>query len=156
MSWQGPAEAPPQPRAQDHDAILAVDPTLYLDHRQNPAPDQPPGRGSLLTLKDIDAFDPAPASMTDEQRGHILGVEGAVWTEHNRTEPRVEIMTFPRTAAIAEPRLVAAGSMMHPGFSWPHARGSLARPAHRSVSIAADPAPTSRPARARTPKPSAA
>ncbi|HWE45945.1 MAG TPA: family 20 glycosylhydrolase [Caulobacteraceae bacterium] len=101
MSWQGPAGAAAA-AAQDHDAILAVDPTLYLDHRQNPAPDQPPGRGSLLTLKDIDAFDPAPASLTDEQRGHILGVEGAVWTEHIRTEPRVEFMTFPRTAAIAE------------------------------------------------------
>ena len=101
MSWQGPAGAAAA-AAQDHDAILAVDPTLYLDHRQNPAPDQPPGRGSLLTLNEIDAFDPAPPTLTAQQRAHILGVEGAVWTEHIRTERRVEFMTFPRTAAIAE------------------------------------------------------
>ena len=101
MSWQGPAGAAAA-AAQGHDAVLAVDPTLYLDHRQNSAPDQPPGRGALLTLKDIAAYDPAPPSLTDAQRAHILGVEGAVWTEHIRTEPRVEFMTFPRAAAIAE------------------------------------------------------
>ena len=101
MSWQGPTGAQAA-AAQGHDAVLAVDPTLYLDHRQNTAPDQPPGRGSVLGLKDIAAFDPAPATLSDEERGHILGVKGAVWTEHIRTEPRVEFMTFPRAAAIAE------------------------------------------------------
>ncbi|HEY3815144.1 MAG TPA: family 20 glycosylhydrolase [Caulobacteraceae bacterium] len=101
MSWQGPAGAAAA-AAQGHDAVLAVDPTLYLDHRQNPAPDQPPGRGALLTLTDIAAFDPAPPTLSATERSHILGVEGAVWTEHIRTEPRVEFMTFPRAAAIAE------------------------------------------------------
>ncbi len=101
MSWQGAAGAAAA-AAQDHDAVLAADPTLYLDHRQNPSPDQPPGRGAVLTFKDIAGFDPAPPTLTEAQRGHILGVEGAVWTEHIRTEPRVEFMTFPRAAAIAE------------------------------------------------------
>ena len=109
MSWQGAAGAVAA-AAQDHDAVLAADPTLYLDHRQNPSPDQPPGRGAVLTLKDIAGFDPAPPTLTDAQRGHILGVEGAVWTEHIRTEPRVEFMTFPRAAAIAELGWAAPGA----------------------------------------------
>ena len=37
-----------------------------------------------------------------EQRKHILGVQANIWTEHMRTEDRVEYMTFPRAAALAE------------------------------------------------------
>ena len=40
-----------------------------------------------------------------ERRGnarHILGLQGNLWTEHIRTEARVEAMAFPRAAAVAE------------------------------------------------------
>ena len=40
-------------------------------------------------------------SLTD-QRKHVLGVQANIWTEHIRTEERVEYMTFPRAAALAE------------------------------------------------------
>jgi hexosaminidase len=36
------------------------------------------------------------------ERQHLIGVQGNVWTEHVRTEERVEWMTWPRAAAVAE------------------------------------------------------
>ncbi len=101
MSWQGPAGAVAA-ASQGHDTIMAVDPTLYFDHRQSGTVDEPPGRGSLLTLRDVYAFDPLPASLDPAQRSHVLGLEGALWTEHVRTEDRAAWMAFPRLDAIAE------------------------------------------------------
>jgi hexosaminidase len=43
-----------------------------------------------------------PAALAADERRHILGLQGNVWTEHIRTEERVGWMTFPRAAAIAE------------------------------------------------------
>jgi len=47
-------------------------------------------------------FDPAPKSLNDEQRAHVIGLQANVWTEHIRTEDRVETMVLPRLAAVAE------------------------------------------------------
>ena len=55
-----------------------------------------------MSVEDVYRFDPAPAALTEEQREHILGVQANLWTEHIRTEDRVEYMTFPRAAALAE------------------------------------------------------
>jgi hexosaminidase len=115
MSWQGPKGAA-EAAAQNHDAILAVDPTLYLDHRQGSSHDQPPGRGAVLTLKDVHDYESAPPVLTAAQQAHVLGVEGAVWTEHISTEDRTAFMAFPRAAAIAELGWSPHGNADWPGF----------------------------------------
>jgi hexosaminidase len=115
MSWQGAAGAVAAAK-QGHDTVLAVDPTLYFDHRQNDAPDQPPGRGSVLSLKDVHGFDPAPASLSADERRRVLGLEGAMWSEHIRTEDRMAFMTFPRADAIAELGWSPAGASDWSGF----------------------------------------
>jgi hexosaminidase len=43
-----------------------------------------------------------PPALRAEQQRHILGVQANIWTEHIRTEDRVQYMAFPRAAAIAE------------------------------------------------------
>src|SRR5690606_35781248 len=63
---------------------------------------RPPGRARVITIEEVYAFDPVPAALSEEQRKHILGVQANIWTEHIRTPDRVEFMTFPRAAAIAE------------------------------------------------------
>jgi hexosaminidase len=85
-----------------HDAVLSPAPTLYLDNRQAEGPREPPGRAHIVSLADVYNFDPAPASLTEEQRKHIIGVQANIWTEHIRTEDRVAYAAFPRTAALAE------------------------------------------------------
>jgi len=56
-------------------------------------------------------FDPMPASLAPDHRQHILGLQANVWTEHIRTEKRVEYMTFPRAAAVAEVAWSPAASL---------------------------------------------
>lgn len=101
MSWRGIDGAITAARS-GHDTILSPAPTLYLDHKQGSGPQEPPGRGSVVSLADIYAFDPAPAALTAEQRRHILGLQANLWTEHVRTEERAAWMLFPRASAVAE------------------------------------------------------
>jgi hexosaminidase len=80
--------------------VLSPHPTLYFDNRPYDA--RVPGRQRILSLEDVYRFDPAPMQLTEAQRQHVLGVQANIWTEHIRTEARVDYMTFPRAAAIAE------------------------------------------------------
>jgi hexosaminidase len=101
MSWRGIDGAIKAAQA-GHDAVLAAAPTLYFDHLQGGTSSEPPGRGGVITLADVYAFDPAPDTLTSEQQRHILGVQGNLWTEHVRTEERAAHMAFPRASAVAE------------------------------------------------------
>ena len=40
--------------------------------------------------------------MTPERSAHILGIQANVWSELMHTAERVDFMTFPRLAAVAE------------------------------------------------------
>jgi hexosaminidase len=115
MSWQGLEGAVKAARA-GHDAVLTPAPTLYLDNRQAATSAEPPGRGNLVRLADIYAFDPVPASLTAAQQVHILGLQANLWTEHVRTEERAAHMAFPRAAAVAELGWSQPGTRDFAGF----------------------------------------
>lgn len=85
-----------------HDTILSPEPMMYLNYRQSAAPDEPPGRGGVVTLKDVYDYEPMPAALNPDEQRHVLGMQGNIWTEHARTEERVSKMLFPRVAAVAE------------------------------------------------------
>jgi hexosaminidase len=101
MSWRG-IEGAVAAASQGHDAVLAPDSTLYMDRRQSASADEPPGRIKIVSLKDVYRFDVAPAALTQAQRGHILGLQATAFTEHMRTDERLQTMTFPRLVAVAE------------------------------------------------------
>jgi hexosaminidase len=100
VSWH--LEGAQMALAQGHDAVIATDPVLYFDHRQSGLPSEPPGRGSVVSLQDVYALDPAPASLPADQRAHIIGVQANLWTEHMPSERDVALMAFPRAVAVAE------------------------------------------------------
>jgi hexosaminidase len=122
-SWRGAASAVAAARS-GHDVVLGIAPTLYFDNRQGERPSEPPGRGWVVSLHDVYALDPgspplpppppaagAPlsasspvplAELSPAESGHILGVQGNLWTEHIRTDARLAKMAFPRAAAVAE------------------------------------------------------
>ena len=100
MSWRGTGGGLVA-ATRGHDTILAAHPTLFFDNGQALSAREPPGRGRIVSLKDVYAFDPMLSLAPDKQR-HVLGVQGNVWTEHIRTEARVAWMTYPRAAAVAE------------------------------------------------------
>jgi hexosaminidase len=109
MSWRGVGGALTAAKA-GNDTILSPAPDLYLDHVQGMDSDDPPGRGGVIDLASVLAFEPLPRTIPQPLRGHILGLQGNLWTEHVRTEDRVARMAFPRLSAVAEVGWTGRGS----------------------------------------------
>ena len=101
MSWRG-IDGALKAAADGYDTVLSPWPTLYFDNRQSNWPVEPPGRARIVTVEDVYRFEPMPEALAADKRRHVLGVQGNIWTEHIRTEDRVEWMAFPRAAAVAE------------------------------------------------------
>jgi hexosaminidase len=114
MSWRG-LEGARLAAASGHYTVLSPDPSLYLDHRQGASPDEPPGRGPLLTTEDIYRFDPLPGDLA-AQADLVLGLQANLWSEHVRTEERAAYMTYPRAAALAEVAWSPAARLDWEGF----------------------------------------
>lgn len=116
MSWRG-LEGAVAAAKMGHDTVLSPAPDLYLNHRQSLSPDEPTGRGKVVTLKDYYAFNPEPEAIDPEAHKHILGLQANIWTEHARTTERVERQIFPRLTALAEVGWSAAEVRSWEGFS---------------------------------------
>ncbi len=101
MSWRGTQGAIEAARA-GHDVVLAPAPDLYFDHVQSALGDETPGRLGVIDLKSVYAFEPVPKELTAAQQAHVLGAQANLWTEHLRTNERVQRAAFPRAAALAE------------------------------------------------------
>ncbi|HEY5802704.1 MAG TPA: family 20 glycosylhydrolase [Lysobacter sp.] len=101
MSWRGTDGAIEAARA-GHDVVLAPSPDLYLDHIQSDAPDETGGRLDVFTLKDYYSYNMIPAQLNPDQAKHVLGAQANLWTEHQRTNERMQRASFPRVAALAE------------------------------------------------------
>ena len=112
MSWRGVDGAIEAARL-GHDAVMTPGPTLYFDYRQSPT-DDAPGRGVVSSLEDVYRFDPTPEALTPAQAQRVIGVQANLFTEHMRTEDRVEYMAFPRVAALSEVAWTA-----HDRLNWP-------------------------------------
>lgn len=101
MSWRG-IEGGIVAANQGHDVVMSPSNVLYLDYLQTDSPNEPPGRPATITLEQVYAFEPVPTALAVDKRGHILGLQANVWTEHMRSFARVEHAIFPRIAALAE------------------------------------------------------
>jgi len=101
MSWRGIKGAVEAAR-QGHDVVLTPSNVTYFNRLQSDAVDEPPSHDYPTPLRAVYDFDPIPAELTTEQAIHVLGTQANLWTEHVRTEPRMEHMAFPRLAALAE------------------------------------------------------
>ncbi len=101
MSWRGIDGAIEAARS-GHDVVLSPSPALYLNHIQSDAADETPGRADVISLKSVYDFQVVPVQLNADQAKHVLGAQGNLWTEHHRTQQRVERGLFPRGAALAE------------------------------------------------------
>jgi hexosaminidase len=101
MSWRGTSGAHAAAIA-GNDTVLSPWPTLYFDNQQSALASEPPGRMRVISLEDVYRFEPRDPSLTADQQKHVLGVQANIWTEHIRTEDRVQWMALPRAAALAE------------------------------------------------------
>ncbi len=100
MSWRGTKGGVEAAKA-GRQVVMAPSPIYYTDYRQSYMTDEPPGREHVQTLQDIYEFDPLEG-LSEEETKAVLGAQVTVFTEHMRTEARVEHMAFPRLLALAE------------------------------------------------------
>ncbi|MFC6645325.1 family 20 glycosylhydrolase [Granulicella cerasi] len=116
MSWHG-VKGGMDAAKQGHDAVLTPARPLYFNYRQTDSPDDGPGRFAINSLSDVYKFDATPATLTPEERKHILGVQANIWTEYLITDHQVAWMIFPRAAALAEIGWTAASQRDWNGFT---------------------------------------
>jgi hexosaminidase len=102
MSWRG-EEGGIAAAKQNHDVIMTPNGYCYLDHYQaKPTDKEPDAIGGYLPVEKVYSYNPDAASLNTEERKHILGVQGNVWTEYITTSDKVEYMAYPRSIALAE------------------------------------------------------
>ncbi|WP_414507021.1 beta-N-acetylhexosaminidase [Streptomyces sp. NEAU-L66] len=100
-SWRGYAGGIAAAKS-GHDVVMCPEQQVYLDHRQDPSPDEPVPIGFVRTLEDVYRFEPVPPELTADQAAHVLGTQANVWTEAMDSQQRLDYQVFPRLAAFAE------------------------------------------------------
>jgi hexosaminidase len=101
MSWRGEEGGIAAARA-GHDVVMTPYSHTYFDYYQADPENEPLAIGGFLPLDTVYAYDPVPDVLTHQQRTHILGLQGQVWTEYIPTPEKAEYMAFPRACALAE------------------------------------------------------
>jgi len=102
MSWRGIAGGVAAAQA-GHDVVMTPTSNTYFDYYQSPdVAHEPIAIGGFLPLDTVYAYEPIPPTLDSLQAKHVLGTQGQIWTEYQRTPKNVEFMVFPRLVALAE------------------------------------------------------
>ncbi|MDE5676800.1 glycoside hydrolase family 20 protein [Phocaeicola sp.] len=79
-----------------HDAVMTPIQFLYFS---NPTYNRIKGTKSL---ERVYTFEPVPDELTAEEKKHIIGTQGCIWTEWTRDSLKMEWQILPRMAALSE------------------------------------------------------
>jgi hexosaminidase len=102
MSWRG-EEGGILAANAGHDVVMAPTTHTYLDYHQvHTDTGTERGVGPLLPLSKVYSYNPIPAAIDPARVGHVLGVQGQLWSEHIHNPAEMEYMAFPRLCALAE------------------------------------------------------
>jgi hexosaminidase len=90
-----------------HDVVMAPSSTSYFNYWQArttsaSTTQRPPGHEGYIPWTAVLGFDPMPAGLSREQAAHVLGGEGALWTEYVKTSDDIDSLLLPRLAALSE------------------------------------------------------
>jgi hexosaminidase len=100
MSWRGEAGGI-EAAKQDHDVIMTPGTHVYLDHAQSKKEDSLT-IGGYTSVQKVYSYEPVPPVLNAQQKKHVLGAQGNVWTEYMTNPRKVEYMIFPRLSALSE------------------------------------------------------
>ena len=89
QSWRGVKGAIDAAK-QGHDVIVSPTSHCYFDYPVD-----------VTDMQKVYLFDPIPAELTDDERKHVLGSEGNMWTEYAPQE-LIDDRLFPRMIALSE------------------------------------------------------
>lgn len=103
MSWRG-TKGGIEAAKQHHNVVMTPYDYYYLDYYQGKPSLEPNAiwDNAINTLEKVYNYEPFDKELTAEQAQYIKGVQGNVWSEFIHRPEKVEYMTFPRAAAIAE------------------------------------------------------
>ncbi len=102
MSWRS-MEGGIEAAKLHHDVIMTPNSHMYFDHYQTTETESEPyAFGGYSSVKKVYEWDPLPASLTNEEKKHIIGAQANLWTEYIATFKHVQYMILPRLAALSE------------------------------------------------------
>ncbi len=103
MSWRG-IEGGLAASEMGHDVIMAPTSFFYFDYYQTPEDywSKPLLIGGYVPLEKVYSFEPAPETLTEAAKKHIIGVQANLWTEYIYATEFVEFQVLPRMGALAE------------------------------------------------------
>lgn len=84
-----------------HDVVMAPSDTTYFNFWQTRTQGRPGHEGYIPWTKLL-AFDPVPSGLSPADAAHVIGGEGALWTEYVRTSDELDTLLLPRLAALSE------------------------------------------------------
>ena len=100
MAWRGVEKAAEAARL-GLDVVMTPGAYCYFDAYQDAPHTQPEGFGPYLPLEKVYSFNPTQ-NLSPEEKAHIKGVQGNLWTEFVPTPEHQEYMLYPRILALAE------------------------------------------------------
>lgn len=102
MSWRG-IEPGEKGAKMGHDVIMSPTSHCYFDYAQTKEQySEPLTQVHALDVKQVYSLDPAPKTMSEESKKHILGVQANLWTEYISNPNLATYMLLPRMAALSE------------------------------------------------------
>lgn len=115
MCWHG-NEGGLQAARLGLDAVMADSAQVYLNHYQADPATEPLSHGYELPIALVYRFAPVPHGLDAETARHILGGQGALWTEYIPNMKHLEYMMFPRACALAERLWLPPDQCDYPDF----------------------------------------
>jgi hexosaminidase len=102
MSWRG-TKGGIEAAHQKHNVVMTPGKPCYFDHYQSKDKDKEPlAIGGYNPLDSVYAYNPTPKALSADDAKYILGAQGNVWTEYITDFAKVQYMSMPRMAALAE------------------------------------------------------
>ena len=102
MSWRG-TEPGAKAAELGHDVVMAPTTHVYFDYLQSQEAQFEPSRcGGFIPVEKVYSLEPAPDTLSEEAKSHILGTQANLWAEYLLTEGLVEYQALPRMSALAE------------------------------------------------------
>ena len=102
MSWRG-EEGGIAAAGKGNNVIMTPHRYCYFDYYQwNNRDEEPLAQSGYLPLSRVYMYDPVPKELNDDQKHHVLGAQGNLWTEYIADMRQVEYMMYPRACALSE------------------------------------------------------
>ena len=118
LCWRG-IEAGVKAAEQGHDVIMAPTAYCYFDYYQtdeNKGWSKPLLIGGYVPLEKVYGYEPAPDTLTEDAKRHIIGVQANIWTEYIAWPSLLFYQMLPRAAAMAEIQWTQPAQKNYEGF----------------------------------------